>query len=64
MGTARLLQDYAANDCAKNHRDEFDDVLKACFDEGVEYERERIREQLKDMLSDEQFIDVTDKLEI
>lgn len=61
---ARYDQEKEAERCARNRREELDDVLQSCFNDGVEYERERIVSGLEGILSEEQIDDIRNTLEI
>ena len=57
-------QRQEADRMVRNRREELDDTLKSCFDDGVEYERERIINGLEGILSEEQMAEVRDELDI
>ena len=57
-------QRQEADRVVRNRREELDDTLKSCFDDGVEYERERIINGLEGLLSEEQMAEVREELDI
>ena len=65
MGYSRDYdQRQEADRVVRDRREELDDTLKSCFDDGVEYERERIVNGLEGLLSEELMAEVRDVLDI